>query len=97
LVLGPDVEVQAVLAGLGLGHLDEQQVGHHAVLATALGWLDDPLRILVLADHPVQRLGPEPGQQAGIPGVDDQCTDSQSHPLTVETPAADRRPVSATP
>jgi len=52
LVLRSQVEVQTILASLGLRHLDEQQVGHHAVFTTTCGWLDDPLRIFVSADRP---------------------------------------------
>src|SRR5829696_862105 len=63
--------MQAILTRFGFRHLDEQQVGYHAVIATTFGWLDNPLRIFVLADHPIQCRCPEPGQSAGILGIDD--------------------------
>jgi hypothetical protein len=83
LILRSQVKMQPILARLGLRHLDEQQVGHHAVFATTFGWLDDPLRIFGLADHPTQCLCPEPGQSPGILRIDDQGTDAQSHGITV--------------
>ena len=49
-----------------LRHLDEQQVGHHAFFATTFGWLDNPRRIFVLADHPIQCLRPEPRSLASM-------------------------------
>jgi len=80
--------MQAILTRFAFRHLDEQQVGYHAVIATTFGWLDNPLRIFVLADHPIQCRCPEPGQSAGILGIDDQGTDTQSHGITVGTVTA---------
>jgi hypothetical protein len=42
-----------------------------------------PTQDLRLADHPIQCLCPESGQSAGIVGIDDQGTDTQSHGITV--------------
>src|SRR5215204_6440638 len=58
------------------------------VFATTFGWLDNPLRIFVLADYPIQCFCPEPGQSSGILGIDDQGTDTQSHGITVGNAAA---------
>ena len=84
LVLRSKVEMQAILDRFGLRHLDEQQVCHDAVVASPGGWLDDPLRIFVPTDHPIQCRCPKSGQPSGISRIDGYCTNTQPHEATID-------------
>ena len=80
-----EIEVQPILARLRFRHLDEQQIGHHTVLPTAMRRLDHPLGILVPTDHPTERRCPEPGCPFRFVGIDGYCTYRSSMTVTVST------------
>ena len=75
--------MEAVLARLDVGHTQEEQVRHHAVLQGVLRWLQRDLVGAVVGPPPAERLLPEGRQPVRVGRVDVDALDAQAHVLTV--------------
>ena len=71
--------MEAHLLALRLGHLEEEDVGGHAVLRAAGRRLEHDLVGLLVGDAPAEQLGPPVRERAGVGGVDADALPAKSH------------------
>jgi hypothetical protein len=88
--VGPQINVEPVLAGFGLGYRQEVDPGSHAVSRT-----DREVGLVLVDDGPAQDVAPEQRHRFGVDGVDTQDCKLTGHPSIMAEPfepveAADR-------
>ena len=79
LIKRPEIEMQAVLHGLAVGHLHEQDVRRDVDLGAAFRRFDSPLVRALIGDAPSQSLRPEVSKAFAVGGVDDNALDPDVH------------------
>ena len=73
------VELQPVLDGFSLRHLEEDEVWRDAVLGTADRWLEADLLLALPDTAPAKRSSPEVGDSCRVGGIDAQTLDANLH------------------